>query len=487
MPLPARVIDVGNGDGNPSVKLCDSEGKFGTYITLSHCWGSATHVTTTRASLAARKSGIDFNELPKTFQDAIIVTRALGVRYIWIDSLCICQDDRADWDRESAKMHSVYSNSYLTIAATCAKDSSIGCFVPRPPRRYVSLSHTLKPGLNSQVLAFLLPVQKEAMNDFYIDMIGEPLSNRAWGFQERMLPRRTLHYGKHQMYFECVEGFLGENGLRFDQRYHSVHITGQTIRKRKSDDLSQWYQLLWAYGPRKLTHNSDKLPALSGIAQIFAERLDDQYVAGLWRKSLIEGLLWQGLQVHRVPEYRAPSWSWASVDGIPAAGLDGKWEPLATVIDCHVELKGINPYGEVKSGWIKLQAPLEPLFLAPLVDPDNTGIPYENNPKVWTETGNPEGVHSRFDFAFSGKSGKEEGLAIVQSLEGMSLFALLLATTIYEEDGDESILYRALIVCLAGDGSQSMRRLGFVTMDDDILGKCKALDPSIERPIITLV
>lgn len=330
-PLPSRVIDIGDSN-EPCVRLVETSGDSGIYATLSHCWGTSMHLTSTRSSLAARKKGIVFAEMPKTFQDAIIVARAVGIKYIWIDTLCIMQDDGEDWERESANMTSVYANSYLTIAATNAKDGSIGCFTPRPPKRYVSIDYKSKEGISGQALAFLLPIQKEALDDFYITMEEEPLSKRAWALQERALARRTLHFGKHQMYFECNNGFLGENGLRFEQRYNSVHTpmnstdstqavdlmdsTGSTsgkfllgsVNAKANPTLNHWYELLWAYGPRKLTKDSDKLPAISGLARIFSERLNDQYMAGLWRNSLIEGLLWQGLRVHQVPEYRAPSW-----------------------------------------------------------------------------------------------------------------------------------------------------------------------------------
>jgi hypothetical protein len=484
-PLPARVVDIGSA-AEDVVRLCETDGQTGRYITLSHCWGSAKHFVTTRALLEARKSSIEYDELPRTFQDAIVVTRALGVRYLWIDSLCICQDDRDDWDRESAKMHSIYHNSYLTIAATTAGNSSVGCLTTRKPTSFVHINHTSKTGERGQLLAFPLPVAKEAVKYRYISMDGESLSTRAWGFQERVLPPRTLHFAKHQMYFECNQGILGENGLQLEDRYHSIHFMDSTISEPQNT-LCQWQDAIREYGTRRLTMSSDKLPALSGIAQIFADRLGDEYVAGLWRKSLIDGLFWQGVGVRRVSEYRAPSWSWASVDGTPASGF---WEPpeyVATIIDCYVELQGENPYGEVKSGWIKLQAPLEPLFLDENFNPEEASVPYDHNPIVRTANGNSEGVHSRFDFAFTDDDAKEVSLTLVQSLKNVSIFALILAKTEPSDNYGETCQYHALIVCPTGDDNRTMRRLGFVLLDDDDLGKCKSLDPATERPIVTLV
>jgi hypothetical protein len=496
-PLPARVIDVGDEVKGYHMKLIETKGETGRYISLSHCWGKVKQFTTTKASFANHQINIDYDHLPKSFRDAIDITRLLGVRYIWIDSICICQDDGEDWERESAKMTSVYMNSCLTIASSAAKDSSIGCFISRRPPKYIGIQYTTKQGINGELQAFLLPMRKEALPDLYIDMadnIGEvdhPLSTRAWAVQERVLPRRTLHFGKHQMYFECNEGFRGENGLHVPWRYHSIYSQernqfGLVLSKDRDATLALWQSMLWDYGPRDLTEPSDKFPAISGIARLLAERLDDEYIAGLWRKSLLEHLLWQGLGVRRVPKYRAPSWSWASVDGTPALGIYGKWEPMAEIIDCKVELKGKNIFGEVKSGWIKLKAPLVPLILDPRVDPEGTGVPYDNNPKVRTEKGNPEGDYSRFDFAFSKTTGREEALAMVESLKGVEIFALILAKRL-PEDEDSEIDYCSLIICPAEGDSSAMQRVGFLDLSPEVLGECSQLDHPEERPIITLV
>jgi hypothetical protein len=312
---------------------------------------------------------ISYDEMSKSFKDAIVVARALGIRYLWIDSLCICQDDYNDWEREAAKMGSVYSNSYLTISITGAKVGTIGCFVRRSPKGYVKIAHTSKDGTQGDLLAFILSFGYEAFNSEYITMDEEPLSDRGWCFQERVLSRRIVHFATDHMYFECMEGFRGESGLYLSRRYNRVHGSGDSYLPRQcihstNSVMDEWYALLWGYCSRKLTKDSDKLPALSRIAEFFSERLNDQYIAGIWRKSMIEGLLWQGIDLTKALENGSPPWSWASVNGIPASGLYDRWEPLATVLDYHVELVGQNPYGGVKSGRIKLETPLLQLFLA---------------------------------------------------------------------------------------------------------------------------
>lgn len=133
--FPTRILDLrSQPERGCSIVLVDSislNRQTSCYATLSHCWGTAEVIRTTRSTLARRQLCIQWSELPRTFQDAITIVRALGVGFLWIDSLCIVQDDELDWKRESARMASVYSNSFINIAATGASDSSGGCFWPR--------------------------------------------------------------------------------------------------------------------------------------------------------------------------------------------------------------------------------------------------------------------------------------------------------------------------------------------------------------------
>jgi hypothetical protein len=130
--LPTRVLDLGE-DPKPQdpIKLFETEGAAGTYMTLSHCWGTAHFITTTEATIKRRIAGIPLADLPQTFKDAVSLTRSLGIRYLWIDSLCIKQLDKDDWESEAGKMGSVYSQSFLNIAATSSAEGNGGCFKER--------------------------------------------------------------------------------------------------------------------------------------------------------------------------------------------------------------------------------------------------------------------------------------------------------------------------------------------------------------------
>jgi hypothetical protein len=422
--------------------------------------------------------------MSRSFVDAITVVRSLSVRYVWIDSLCIVQDDAQDWGVEAAKMHLVYSNAVLTISVTGAQDGSIGCFAERVPREYATLPYTDKSGIRGEMHAHGIPVGKEADTDSYVTMDGEPLSVRGWCFQERVLSRRVLHFASDQMYFECLEGFRSEDGLHLPHRSLTMH--GSRARAHLpgrwrgggggnlSPDMKQWYEILWSYGPRLLTKSSDKLPALGGVAAMVAERLGDQYVAGLWRQSIVEGLLWQALSVTEVGEGRmAPSWSWAAIDGIPAyGGLAGRWEPLAFVLDCQIELVGESAFGSVKSGRIKMEAPLLPIVLVDSRDhADDTSEDFPRKPKhlyFQTARGTGSGSSGRFDFV--GKRHAETELAARQ--DG-NVFALVLAVNVGDCSGLAQPLYYALLVMPAegGDSNKTLTRLGFVNLGVNTLGE----------------
>lgn len=206
--LPTRVVDVGEVS-TPLlclVKGVDMSSSF--YFALSHRWGDdPTHHTgrTLKANHSDRYSNIDWNELQLNFQDAITVTRGLGVRYLWIDSLCIIQDDDDDWTRESVRMEEVYSNAKCVLAASSANSSREG-FLKRatPSRPFITLQS--KSGDTSYL--------SKNIDNFQGDVDEAILNTRGWTLQERALARRTIHFTKNQVYFECSKGVQCESLIK---------------------------------------------------------------------------------------------------------------------------------------------------------------------------------------------------------------------------------------------------------------------------------
>lgn len=195
--LPTRVIDVGVDDSS-NIRLCEQEeGKDTRYIALSHRWGRNMFKTLLE-NINDRKMFIQHECLPRNFQHAIAVTRALNIRYLWIDSICIIQDDPNDWKRESALMEEVFSSAYCTIAATNAPYD--GLLNDRTNRTCVRLKN---PTYNPIFIC-------EYIDDFDGDVQKAELNKRGWVFQERVLSRRTIYFTKHQVYWECGESIRCE-------------------------------------------------------------------------------------------------------------------------------------------------------------------------------------------------------------------------------------------------------------------------------------
>ncbi|KUJ15060.1 HET-domain-containing protein [Mollisia scopiformis] len=336
--LPTRLLDLEQGS-DLSVVLIDSDkhcDRIKRYSTLSHCWGAVQLIRTTRQVLTQHYKGIQWESLPKTFQDAIAVSRAMSIGFIWIDSLCIIQDDELDWKRESVRMASIYSNGYINIAATNASDSRGGCFSPRhvlwqfEPTSTQSHSIMLdglhgsyeihaRPSLNSAHLRYT------ARSSFDVnpeELGATPLLTRAWVFQERYLAPRTLHFHPSEMVMECKSGLFCEcGGLDNIPRGLSDGLTH--LEDMDHDEiLNHWFEAVETFTKLRLTYQSDRLPALMGIATLFQQYLKCRYLAGLWSTDLARGLLWDLTRYRRTDSHRnyrrnkpplAPTWSWASM------------------------------------------------------------------------------------------------------------------------------------------------------------------------------
>jgi hypothetical protein len=391
--LPSRVVDVGLDTG--TVRLVETKGKSGLYICLSHCWGKAQIITTTESTLAARLASIPLNLLSNTFRDAILFTRRLGIRYIWIDSLCIIQDSRLDWEIESAKMSEIYSNAHLTIAATHAH-SGLGGMFHRTPDIHITGA---TPAGEAYMLFFreridhhleAIPIPGDtghATIDHY------PLLTRGWVYQERMLSTRVLHFGYHELWFEC-RSYLHCECERI--HFGSAANTPSPVTKRLHADAldsvipgREWHLVmeyyiarLWrtmvsAYVSLGLTQYSDRLPAMAGLAKHMAARRQSRYLAGLWEDALSDDLLWSVCMDVKDKKGRpaaraAPTWSWASVqthvlytDEIiyysnassynDGTRNPGSFEHFATVEACSVIPAAVDEFGGIEEGTLRLR------------------------------------------------------------------------------------------------------------------------------------
>ena len=348
---PTRLIYVGNASGCKEARLVETGRLLSLkniqYTTLSHCWGNSKPAITTKETLPERMSSISVSALPKTFREAIEITRHLGIEYLWIDSLCIIQDCPEDWRTESNKMGQVYSCSSLTICAAGARDSYEGCFVERPPMPAIQVVSGVYVSEYVEMIPFWSP---------------EAVDTRAWCLQELALSPRVLMCGSRMMAWRCEETTI------IEQARQSMGLPRYDLRIDPKLLTRNWNDVVENYSRRNLSQSRDKLVAISGLARKFANESTDQYLAGLWKRTLFTDLLWRvDVQVEtKLPRishstsYRAPSWSWASLDGPVIFTRETRfdWEPLALLVEANVVLGAEDPFGEVVGGLLRIRGPL---------------------------------------------------------------------------------------------------------------------------------
>ncbi|KAK4225872.1 heterokaryon incompatibility protein-domain-containing protein [Podospora fimiseda] len=324
---PTRLLDMWVEDD--VVRLHITHGEVDPYIALSHCWGPdglPGSAKTTRATLDSRMQAIQINTLPKTFRDAISICRELGIRFLWIDSLCIIQQDKEDWEKECSRMRDIYRNSYLTISVTRSRDSSEVCFSTRETRHLSTKVGTIEhEGKSCDVLSRESISHYEMGSSDSIPSQSFPLFSRAWTFQERLLPRRVVHYGALELIWECntlsdCECTASQEllaGWEW-QRGPKVLFSKIMSQPRQGPQFRQKLAvLLRRFSLMKLSFDSDRLPSLSGISQALECEETGEYLAGLWEKELSWMIGWinMGNDACRPSCKPAPpTWSWMSLE-----------------------------------------------------------------------------------------------------------------------------------------------------------------------------
>jgi hypothetical protein len=395
LPVPyteLRMLDLSSPSGSdmPWVRLVEGVQLTARFAALSHCWGMGKHLTTTKSSLVEHKKSIPMPSLPKTFRDAVAVCRFLRIDYLWIDSLCIIQDDARDWEEESQKMGSVYQYAHLVISADAAADSSVGCFT----RRDICTSVQSDPddGPNQAIcLSARRAIQHAQYTDAFADHeYRDPLSYRAWVLQEWLLGRRVLHFTGREIVWDCKVSFECECGgferlastpdterdcsansmrglrgemARFLQRPRCQNTT--TLAR-----VGLWLDVVEEFTMRQLTKPSDRMIAISGLASEIGSSDPSLggYFCGFFRYRLVEQLLWTRYAIDERPQRRfgptiAPSWSWGSINQ-PVSWDKRSWlddsaseEEVKVVASVSVDTGNGDQFGQVVTGLLTITAP----------------------------------------------------------------------------------------------------------------------------------
>ncbi|KAI8931744.1 hypothetical protein NX059_011385 [Plenodomus lindquistii] len=342
--MPTRLLDV----SNDAIRIIESAHELEkssdrNFVALSHCWGSVPIIRTLKENYEEHRRGIAPERLSKTFREAIHTTRKLGYRYIWIDSLCIKQDDGDDWAAEAATMCDVYQRATLTIAAAHAPGGDVGCFAKRD-------------GLLN--LPFYLEIPTYPITRVQFTSYGRTqelaggdpaLYGRAWVLQEQILSPRMLMFDGQQIKWECMSMHGSEStptsglsrhgldqncirsGIMDDVEYFEFDDHDMTVLSGARLKHQFWCNLVMDYTHRGMTKSNDRLVALAGIGKALGRHTKSRYLAGLWSDYFTIGLLWSIAHNERYlmsavtnfdieknekirhEENLAPSWSWASV------------------------------------------------------------------------------------------------------------------------------------------------------------------------------
>ncbi|KAI1136507.1 HET-domain-containing protein [Hypoxylon sp. FL0543] len=391
--MPTRLIQVGP-EGADTVRLINSRGaelQDRRYVALSHCWGlSMPHCAQTfRETLTEHLERIRLSNLTKTFVDTIMIARRLRIPFVWIDSLCILQDSRDDWEIEAAQMADVYSNAYVTLAASSSPDGTQGCRIPNDG------DESFWPYLDIPVIGNREQKCYRVFgwsNRWNPSLEDDPLQARGWTLQERELSTRIAHFSRDTLIWECRALRASLNfpwqdpavvighrrvfdtdgvGRRLPGTSHSVP---DSTEEQKLLAAAEWFRLVKLYSRRCLTKQTDVLPAMSGVARIFSRFTPGAYCAGLFESHGIISLLWAvdrpqkdktvSKTSRRPSQYMAPSWSWASLVG----AVSWSWYPpqdrieaVATIQSIMLTPAGMDDFSQLKDGSLRMSGKLRKL------------------------------------------------------------------------------------------------------------------------------
>ncbi|KAH8683001.1 heterokaryon incompatibility protein-domain-containing protein [Tricladium varicosporioides] len=373
--LPTRVLDIETLQPSNSIRLHTSqESQRSNYAALSYCWGGSQDTLLSKSTIESYSEQLSLDTCSQTIQDAVLVTRGLGLRYLWIDALCILQDESADKTHEIENMGKIYKDATVTISAANSPSARQGFLTFRghpspistaiicPQREFIS------EGQPQDLTLGKLWLDRERIHDHST----EPLSLRGWAFQEQVLSSRLLQYGSEGITWHCLDQDKTVQVLptcvRYKQRSKASRpgILDRLMLTHGKIGYKLWTEMIEDYSGRSLGVPSDRLKAIAGIASELQQLSGDKYLAGLWEEDLLYQLGWRQDTTDKVSQTpisrktTSPSWSWASTEGKVLFGGDLSADYLdstALVHSCCVTPKIPKaPFGDVSSGRIVISA-----------------------------------------------------------------------------------------------------------------------------------
>jgi hypothetical protein len=357
---PLRVIDVEAEDNQERLTLrITSSTERGPYTALSYCWGQRPYHFITTTEVLKNPSCIDWTQAPATIRDAISVTRSLGIRYLWVDAICIAQDDNLDKANEIKEMGEIYKNATITIAAASSPDVKCGFLEDRLFPR-VPLPLALPEGELGTLW----------IHEGFLTSPDEPLDRRGWTLQEALLSPRILYYGCKDLIWKCqhepFKPVFPTHNLYFVTGPKAAYRLPSAVFDVSSDQIPStrafWTWIQMAYCSRHLQFFDDRYPAIGAVAKELHRLTGDTYIAGIWMSCLLQHLAWfseldSRFYTRKPYPRQSPSWSWLS-----------QFQPVRTyriweedpkrpkLISYSVQLADpTSPFGHVLGGELVLQ------------------------------------------------------------------------------------------------------------------------------------
>lgn len=400
--IPKRLVDVSSDTPRLILREVVPPSSHSSsavrYAAISYCWGSGERqAKTTATTLQDRQAGISETEMPAVLRDAIKVTRALSIPFLWIDALCILQDDQSDWEQQCAEMHHIYGSAQLTFCVANSRSCNEGFLQPKNPRVRLPFQSHRVPDITSSFLVQLYwPRQRSLYDESWCllteEILQSPWNRRAWVFQESKLSFRKFIFGRSNLYFDCGE-IQHARGKDFTSGVYLPHISASLAAKNTNDIYREWDEFVLyhysRYDASSFSYAADLLPALSGLARLFANRLKDFYYAGHWERDLYRSLAWINTpslvgQPMQPAGLIIPSWSRLSKSNTESYAH----HLSCTLVDLHSEVKvqkarvvpvGNDPFGALKECrlWIRgytLDLSRKEAQLSAVTDPIRGGI-----------------------------------------------------------------------------------------------------------------
>ncbi|KAI1267535.1 heterokaryon incompatibility protein-domain-containing protein [Xylariaceae sp. FL1019] len=364
--VPKRLLDI----SATFPKLVVDLPRYVPYVALSHCWGGLVSLQTTKDTYRSHQTGMDPDLFPKTFQQAFQLANYLGYHYVWIDCLCIIQEDEEDWEKQASEMAKVYGNADVVLAATTASSAKAGFFHTR--ERFFESSVTFETETAGSTTARYRMVPCRGHYP-----IG-PLDNRGWAVQEKLVARRYLAFESQQLTWECHEKSESESQYHIisQAKYHVRNLDSMLQDCPREDLCVRWRDhVVRPFTRAKLTHESDRLVALSAVAARFQELNEGTYLVGLWKESMIRDLTWGNdreenrVSCTRPQGFCAPTWSWISVNNLEYFHVSELRLPydfgaeVARFVDCEISHLTTNQFGSVAEARLRLRSKLKQVTL----------------------------------------------------------------------------------------------------------------------------